>query len=181
MFFHFAFKILALLIYIFGGWFTSNFILIFVLCILLLACDFWTVKNISGRLLVGLRWWSYTKEDGSSDFIYESLEDTAELSPLEVRLFWGGLYIAPVAWVLLLILAFFRLKFEYFPVIIAALSMSAANIMGYLRCSAKASEKVKSYVDQGLRGSAMAALDNSSVRNWVLESLLGAKVGLKDF
>jgi len=22
------------------------------------ALDFWTVKNVSGRLLVGLRWWS---------------------------------------------------------------------------------------------------------------------------
>lgn len=24
----------------------------------LLAFDFWTVKNVSGRLLVGLRWWN---------------------------------------------------------------------------------------------------------------------------
>ncbi len=26
--------------------------------VLLLAFDFWTVKNVSGRLLVGLRWWN---------------------------------------------------------------------------------------------------------------------------
>jgi hypothetical protein len=25
---------------------------------LLLAFDFWTVKNVTGRLLVGLRWWN---------------------------------------------------------------------------------------------------------------------------
>eukprot|EP01050_Picozoa_sp_SAG11_P010429 SAG11_NODE_1041_length_6056_cov_5.902468_6_plen_102_part_00 len=33
-----------------------------VLCILLLAMDFWTVKNVSGRLLVGLRWWNEIME-----------------------------------------------------------------------------------------------------------------------
>ena len=31
----------------------------------------------SGRLLVGLRWWSYVREDGSNDWIFESLEDTS--------------------------------------------------------------------------------------------------------
>ena len=133
---------------------------------------------MSGRLLVGLRWWSYIKEDGSSDFLFESLEDTTELSPIEIRLFWLGLYAAPLMWSLLLVLAFFRLKFEYFPIIIAALSMSAANILGYIKCSNKASEKVRGYLDQGgLRSGAMAALGNSSVRNWVLESMLGGNNG----
>lgn len=37
-----------------GDGFVTNFITI----VTLLAFDFWTVKNISGRLLVGLRWWN---------------------------------------------------------------------------------------------------------------------------
>jgi hypothetical protein len=40
--------------------------------VVLLSIDFWTVKNISGRLLVGLRWWNYVDEDGESRWIYES-------------------------------------------------------------------------------------------------------------
>jgi hypothetical protein len=58
--FHVLFKILALLTYILGGWLAgaSNFVTITVICIILLACDFWVVKNVSGRLLVGLRWWN---------------------------------------------------------------------------------------------------------------------------
>lgn len=32
--------------------------------VLLNAMDFYMVKNISGRLLVGLRWWSVTSADG---------------------------------------------------------------------------------------------------------------------
>jgi len=54
--FHVLFKTLAILIYLFGGWFSSNFVNIFVWCVLMLAFDFWTVKNVSGRLMVGLRW-----------------------------------------------------------------------------------------------------------------------------
>lgn len=58
--FHVLFKILALLTYILGGWLAgaSNFVTITVICIILLACDFWVVKNVSGRFLVGLRWWN---------------------------------------------------------------------------------------------------------------------------
>lgn len=32
--------------------------------IVLSAFDFWTVKNVTGRLLVGLRWWSEPRVDG---------------------------------------------------------------------------------------------------------------------
>jgi len=34
--------------------------------------DFWTVKNITGRLMVGLRWWNYVDDDGKSHWIFES-------------------------------------------------------------------------------------------------------------
>ena len=41
---------------------------------LLLAFDFWTVKNVSGRLMVGLRWWSEVRADGSTDWKFEAQE-----------------------------------------------------------------------------------------------------------
>jgi hypothetical protein len=47
--FHLLFKSLAIFIYVFGSWITTNFIFTFVICIVLLAFDFWTVKNISGK------------------------------------------------------------------------------------------------------------------------------------
>ena len=78
-FFHLFFKSLALLVYMFSGMFTSNFIFVCVICILLLAFDFWTVKNVTGRLLVGLRWWNYVKEDGSNEWVFESLENMSEV------------------------------------------------------------------------------------------------------
>lgn len=43
-FFHVLFKAAALFVYLFSGWFTSNFVFVFVVCVLMLAFDFWTVK-----------------------------------------------------------------------------------------------------------------------------------------
>ena len=42
--------------------------------VLLLAFDFWTVKNVSGRLLCGLRWWNETGPDGESVWVFESAD-----------------------------------------------------------------------------------------------------------
>lgn len=172
--FHFLFKSLALFIYIFGGWFTSNFIVHFVTCIILLAFDFWTVKNITGRLLVGLRWWSYVQENGNSEWVFESLEDMAEVSAFDSKVFWGALYLTPVIWAVFLFLGVLRLKLEYMPIVIAALMLSGANLMGYVKCSNSAQEKVQSMISRGFKDSSMAALQNSSFRNWVLSLLVAA-------
>lgn len=71
-FFHLVFRSTALLTYFFCGLFTNAFITPFILIVLLLSVDFWTVKNITGRLLVGLRWWNYVDDDGVSHWVYES-------------------------------------------------------------------------------------------------------------
>jgi hypothetical protein len=70
--FHLAFRILAIVVYLLCGWFSNSFVTSFVIIVVLLSIDFWTVKNISGRLLVGLRWWNYVDEDGESHWVFES-------------------------------------------------------------------------------------------------------------
>jgi Eukaryotic protein of unknown function (DUF846) len=57
-----------------------NSVLLFVIIVLLLAFDFWTVKNVSGRLLCGLRWWNETGPDGESVWVFES----ADVFPLSL-------------------------------------------------------------------------------------------------
>lgn len=70
--FHLAFRILAIAVYLLCGWLVRSFVTSFVIIVLLLSIDFWTVKNITGRLLVGLRWWNYVDEDGESHWVFES-------------------------------------------------------------------------------------------------------------
>ena len=69
---HLLFRTLAILSYVFCTVISASFVINFVLLIVLCACDFWTVKNVSGRLLVGLRWRNFVKEDGSNEWVFES-------------------------------------------------------------------------------------------------------------
>ncbi len=175
-FFHIAFKAAALFFYIFASWFTESFIFTFVFCIILLAFDFWTVKNVSGRLLVGLRWWSYVKPDGTNEWIFESLEDMAEISTFDSRLFWWGLYITPAVWIMLLILGILRLKFEYIPIVLAAVAMSMANIVGYMKCSRDAESRMKTMVASGIESGTgllgKVGMGQNTAINWVFNSML---------
>eukprot|EP00331_Platyophrya_macrostoma_P015107 CAMPEP_0176463626 /NCGR_PEP_ID=MMETSP0127-20121128/36002_1 /TAXON_ID=938130 /ORGANISM="Platyophrya macrostoma, Strain WH" /LENGTH=163 /DNA_ID=CAMNT_0017855825 /DNA_START=15 /DNA_END=503 /DNA_ORIENTATION=+ len=58
------FKGLSVFSYLFLPLF-SNDVIGFILSVLFAAFDFWTVKNVSGRKLVGLRWRTILQDDGS--------------------------------------------------------------------------------------------------------------------
>ena len=72
VFFHLSFKLSALFIYLFGSLFGQEFLGLFVVLVFLISIDFWVVKNITGRLLVGLRWWNYIDEEGNSHWVFEN-------------------------------------------------------------------------------------------------------------
>lgn len=108
----------SLLTYLFGLLFTDNFILIFILTMLLLAVDFYTIKNIAGRRLVGLRWWNEVNPTtGDTTMVFESLPSDAndpayrQVNATDRRFFWLALYVQPVLWVLLAVSAVLTLKF----------------------------------------------------------------------
>lgn len=103
--------------------------------ILLLSCDFWTVKNVSGRLLVGLRWWNQIDQDGKSHWVFES-KKTGKLttSGAESRIFWLGLVVCPIFWVVFVFSTIFSLKIKWLAVVIMGLVLQWANLYGYVRC-----------------------------------------------
>ncbi|XP_034733980.1 Golgi apparatus membrane protein TVP23 homolog A-like isoform X3 [Etheostoma cragini] len=71
-FFHLFFRVVAIVAYLLCDWISENFASCFVLIITLLSFDFWSVKNVTGRLLVGLRWWNQIDEDGKSLWVFEA-------------------------------------------------------------------------------------------------------------
>ncbi|VVC25596.1 Hypothetical protein CINCED_3A019013 [Cinara cedri] len=131
-FFHLFFRVSALVIYFFGGIFTQSFITLFVLIILLLSMDFWTVKNITGRIMVGLRWWNYVDDDGVSHWVYESRKH--RVNPTESRIFWAGLWSVTAVWVLFFIICFFSINFKWLLLVSIALTLNIANLYGYIKC-----------------------------------------------
>lgn len=132
--FHVVFKIAAVVVYLFGGFFFHEaFIGIYVTLILLVSMDFWTVKNVTGRLMVGLRWWNFIDEEGNSHWVFENkhlspdgdknLTDSRPSSS-DSALFWAGLILAPVLWFFLLLVALFRLNIQYFVSLLIARTSS---------------------------------------------------------
>ncbi|GMG22987.1 unnamed protein product [Ambrosiozyma monospora] len=128
------FRIAPLLIYLFGLLFTSNYILNFIVVILLLSADFWNVKNISGRLLVGLRWWNESNELGQQVWVFETADPNRYINPIDSKCFWLFIYLSPVCWIILGIFAILKFQFLSLILVGVALALNMTNGMAYNKC-----------------------------------------------
>ncbi|XP_042827274.1 Golgi apparatus membrane protein TVP23 homolog A [Panthera tigris] len=136
-FFHLFFRVSAIVTYVCCDWFSRSFVGCFVTVLLLLSFDFWSVKNVTGRLLVGLRWWNHIDEDGKGRWIFEARKASPQRSvatEAEARIFWLGLIICPLIWTVFFFSTLFSLKLEWLALVIAGISLQAANLYGYVLC-----------------------------------------------
>ncbi|CDR37667.1 CYFA0S01e14532g1_1 [Cyberlindnera fabianii] len=102
--------------------------------ILLLAADFWNVKNISGRLLVGLRWWNETDDNGESIWVFETANPDRVINPIDSKVFWIMLYSTPALWIALGILAFLKFQFLSLILVFIAIALTMTNTLAFTRC-----------------------------------------------
>ena len=119
------------------------------------AFDFWTVKNVTGRLLVQLRWWSEIDDYGLERWVYESDEEkVAELAAVETgdedakkrmerkapsnaadrHIFWLFLYAGPIVWGFFLFMDIITLKFFWAITSGVCFTLSLTNAQGYYLC-----------------------------------------------
>ena len=129
-----ALRISPVLIYVFGMIFTSNYVFYFILIILLVAADFWNVKNIAGRLLVGLRWWNETNEMGKTIWVFENADENRYINPIDSKMFWSLMYAIPASWVVLAVFAVLKLQLLSLILVVIAISLSVTNTMAYNKC-----------------------------------------------
>ncbi|KAL2213973.1 Golgi apparatus membrane protein tvp-23 [Sarocladium strictum] len=131
-----AFRISSVLVYFLGLWVFNSMIMIFIITILLLAADFYYLKNIAGRRLVGLRWWNEVDpQTGESKWVFESSEPgTKTINATDSRFFWLALYVQPILWVVMAVLALVRLQFLWLPLVIIALVLTVMNTLAFSRC-----------------------------------------------
>lgn len=90
----------------------SQSVLVFIITLLLLSADFYYLKNIAGRRLVGLRWWNEVNTaSGDSHWVFESSDPSVRtINATDKRFFWLSLYATPALWIGLAILAIVRLQ-----------------------------------------------------------------------
>uniref|UniRef100_A0A8C4N1P4 Golgi apparatus membrane protein TVP23 homolog n=1 Tax=Eptatretus burgeri TaxID=7764 RepID=A0A8C4N1P4_EPTBU len=136
--FHLLFRVGAIITYLLCRWFSDSFIVSFVAIILLLSFDFWTVKNVTGRLMVGLRWWNHIDEEGQSQWLFEARKPSQKTKQLsseaEVRIFWLGLIVCPLIWGVFFFSTLFSFNFKWLAVVVTGVVLQGANLYGYIRC-----------------------------------------------
>lgn len=114
--------------------FVGNDIVSCVFVILFAAMDFWTVKNITGRILVNLRWWSEIDEDGVENWVFESSDEEKNIGGTDSFVFWTALYLTPLIWGFFAFMDLLSLKFFWMYVCIMCLTLSTINLIGFYRC-----------------------------------------------
>lgn len=144
--FHVTFKAGALLTYILGGVFSAGYIIKFVITVLCCAADFWVVKNVTGRILVALRWWNEVKEDGSTQWVFESAPegDSGRVNAYDSWFFWVTQGVYTAAWLFLGI--FSLLSFSNWPMLIAGFMLAGANLLGYVKCHRDAKSRITRFM-----------------------------------
>lgn len=99
--------------YLIGIYLIKNFVMCFIITILLLAADFYYLKNIAGRRLVGLRWWNEVDtQTGASQWVFESSDPAVKvINATDSRFFWLAMYVQPLFWVALGLVAVLKMEF----------------------------------------------------------------------
>jgi len=86
---HIIFRASAVLFYIFANALASSFIIQFLTILIFHSIDLWIVKNITGRLLTGLRWWNFVDADGKNHWKFEISKNPENYDQFERKIFLG--------------------------------------------------------------------------------------------
>lgn len=147
VFFTLIFKVSAIAIFLLLSIFSVSDALTFILVVICSAFDFWFVKNVSGRIIVGLRWWNEVKDDGSEIWIFESENEKRDKN-VDTTIFWGSLYAAPLFWAIFTVLEIIGLKLMWFLVCVIAFVLTGSNAYGYYKCSKEQQKKFSSFANE---------------------------------
>ena len=94
--------------------------------------------------MVGLRWWNEVSESGGNEWKFESLQEgQRSVNTFDSRIFWAVLYATPILWILLGIIAFLKLNVDYLLLVVIAVLLSGANLVGYFKCSKAAQNQLR--------------------------------------
>ncbi len=124
--------------------FLNNDVLLFIVVILLSCMDFWVVKNITGRILVGLRWWNRINDKGENEWVYEGAKEKIEPNT-DYRVFWYSMYIFGLIWAVLLFLKIISFNIFYANLCLISFILIATNLNGYWNCDKEQKGQMMKY------------------------------------
>ncbi|KRX10756.1 hypothetical protein PPERSA_04923 [Pseudocohnilembus persalinus] len=121
---------------------------VFEIVIILNAFDFWTVKNITGRLLVGLRWWSETMENGEDNWVFECHIKEKTETTINDTVFWGAQTIFVLIWGLFLVINILSIDISTGCTVLFAMQQTGINLYYYYKCSRVQKQRIKKFATE---------------------------------
>ncbi|GHJ88624.1 hypothetical protein NliqN6_5026 [Naganishia liquefaciens] len=127
----YLFRSAAIAVYVLCGLFTDNYVLSIVIVVVLLSLDFWNVRNVAGRTLVGLRYWNEVDEEGESSWVFECRDPSRPANAIDEKMFWIALYAFPLGWLALFFVSLLKFNISFLPIVILALVFNFSNVLGF--------------------------------------------------
>lgn len=115
----------------------------FIGTVLLVSFDFWVTKNLTGRKLVGLRWWSQLTDDDEEEWVFESRNPKREPHSFNESIFWFSQFIFCLFWVVILLINFITLSLFWIGLGFFASLLGMINLYCYFKCRGEHQKKVR--------------------------------------
>merc|ERR1711920_1114196 len=106
----------------------------------MLSVHFWVTKNVLGRIMVGLRWYSEVDEEGNTQWKYMS-DVNFKPNARDKNIFWYGIYLWPAMWMLFFVFDIFKFHWAWLLLDGIAVVLSCTQFYGYWLCRRDADSK----------------------------------------
>ena len=107
------------------------------------------MKNISGRFLVGLRWWSFIDDQGNEKWVFESRESQETINDFDSTVFWYSQMGTSLFWILITLWEIMWLRLFWGILALFCCCLAISNLYAYHKCNAKYRHKVEMYKEFG--------------------------------
>ena len=132
---HLFFKFTGAFLYLFMSLIVSSTMTCFLSIFFAIVMDFWLTKNVTGRLLVGMRWWNDTEdEDGHLAWTFESYDCDLSFNGFDTNIFWWGMAFQIIFWGFMFVGKALSINFLWGMLTFVATLLSASNLWGYYKC-----------------------------------------------
>lgn len=145
---HLGLKLAAMFSYLFLYLIVSSQIYTFISVITLLAVDFWTTKNVTGRVLIGMRWWNGEDDTEQEGWYFESYDIKIDKSPVDSYVFWWGMIISAGFWGIMLMTKLIGFSLFWGMLVLIGFSLNATNLYGYYLCKQDHEEKLRNILQK---------------------------------
>lgn len=140
-FFHLFFKFFSAFAYLFLSMVISSTLTNFLLVLGCVVLDFWITKNVTGRRLVGMRWWSAGElgfetdfENSANNWRFESFSINLNYNPFDVNVFWVGNLFMAVFWLLMAFGKILSFNLLWGLLTMIAAGLACTNFYAYILC-----------------------------------------------